>query len=190
MAGALGPSPIICCATEGCGAAGARGGLAMRPLIALLLALLQALQRLVDAHGQKLDHQVRDAQTALELLHRFGSGAELEQHVGALAVPVHSVGQLALAPFLHFVHRAAGVGDGRLHLFDECVHLLVRCIRLRYKQLFVDSHASSFEPWARRLNLVMAFSTPSAIMETTASAPSATSCSNSFLCARLNGDSK
>src|SRR5580692_2695806 len=57
---------------------GRRGdGFAMRPFIALLLALFEALQRLVDAHGQKLDDQIRDAQTALEFLDRFGSRAEL-----------------------------------------------------------------------------------------------------------------
>src|ERR1019366_3524035 len=170
---------------------GRRGNrLAMRALVALLLALFQALQRLVDAHSQKLDNQVLDAQPALEFLDGFGSRGELEQDVSALAVPIDFVGQLALAPFFHFVHRAAGVRDGRLHLFDEGVHLLVRRVRLRYKQLFVNSHASSFEPGARRLNFVMAFSTPSAIMETTASAPSATSCSNSLRSERLNGDSK
>src|ERR1035438_7615878 len=170
---------------------GRRGNrLAMRALVAVLLALFQALQRLVDAHSQKLDDQVRDAQPALEFLDGFVSRGKLEQDVSALAVPVDFVGQLALAPFFHFVHRAAGVRDGRLHLFDEGVHLLVRRVRLRYKQLFVNSHASSFEPGARRLNFVMAFSTPSAIMETTASAPSAPSCSNSLRSERLNGDSK
>ena len=143
----------------------------MRPLLALLLPLLQALQRLVDAHRDELDHQVRNAQTALELLHRFRAGGELEQHVGAFAVLVHPVGQPALAPFIHFVHRAAGVGDDALHLFDELVDLLVRRIRFDDKQLFVDSHSSSvFKPGARRLNFVMAFSTPSAIIELTASA--------------------
>jgi hypothetical protein len=117
----------------------------MRPLVAVLLALFQALQRLVDAHRQELDHQVRDAQPALEFLDGFRSRGELEQDVSAFAVPVHFVGQLALAPFFHFVHRAAGVRDSRLHLLDECVHLFVRRVRFRYKQLFVDSHASSFE---------------------------------------------
>src|SRR5580658_5072763 len=59
---------------------GRRGnGLAMRPLVALLFALFEALQRLVDAHGQKLDDQVRDAQTALELLDGFGTRGELDQ---------------------------------------------------------------------------------------------------------------
>ena len=89
---------------------GRRGnGLALRPLVAILLALFETLQRLVDAHGQKLDHQVRDAQPALEFLDGFRARGELEQDVSALAVLVDLVGQLALAPLFHFVHRAAGV---------------------------------------------------------------------------------
>ena len=46
-----------------------------RALVALLLALFEPLQRLVDAHRQELDHQVRHAQTAFEFLHRLGLGA-------------------------------------------------------------------------------------------------------------------
>ena len=50
-------------------------------------------------------------------------------------------------------------------------HFLFRHIRLNNKQLFVNPHASSmFEPGARRLNFVMALATPSAIIESTASA--------------------
>src|SRR5581483_12016315 len=164
--------------------------LSMRPLLALLLPLLQTLQRLVDPHRDELDHQVRNTQPALELFHRLGARAELEQHVGALAVLVYLVREAPLAPFIHFVNGSAGVGDHALHLFQERVHFLVRRIRPDDKQLFVNSHSSSVvEPWARRLYLVMAFSTPSAIIELTASAAWPSSSSNSFSCCRLNGDS-
>ncbi len=103
-----------------------------------------------------------------------GVRAELDQHVQAFAVLLHAVGQLAHAPLIDFVDRAFAGGDHLLDLFDEAVDLLFRRIRLHDEQLFVDSHSSSlFKPWARRLKIVMDFSTPSAIMDSTAAAPRA-----------------
>src|SRR5579863_8076399 len=168
-----------------------RGGFAMRPLVAVAFALLQALHGLVDAHRQELDHQVRYAQAPLEFLHGLGRRIELEQHVCTFPVLVHAIRQPAFAPLIHFVDRAASAGDHRFHLFDELVDLLFRGIRLHDKQLFVDPHSSSVvKPWARRLNIVMDFSTPSAIMEATASAPRPTSSSDSIHCVRLMGASR
>src|SRR5881296_3841231 len=103
---------------------------------------------------------------------------------------VHAVCQPALAPLFRLVDRAARGGDHTGHLLDDLVDFLFRRIRLDNEQLFVDSHSSSFEPRARRLNFVMAISAPSAIMETTASAAKPTSSSNSFLCERFTGASK
>src|SRR6185295_6025588 len=94
------------------------------------------------------------------------------------------------APFLHLVDRPARAGDHALHLFDDLVDLLVRRARVDDEQLFVNSHSSSFEPWARRLNFVMAISAPSEIMEATASAARPASSSNSCFCERLTGASK
>src|ERR1700686_1420749 len=156
----------------------------------MLLALLQPLQRLVDTNRQKLDYRVGDTQAALQLFHRFRRRRELDQHVGALAMLVDAVGEPALAPLIHFVYRAAGGRDHTLHLLDDLVDLFLRRVRFNDEQLFVNSHSSSFKPWARRLNFVMAIAAPSAIMETTASAPRPTSSSNSFLCERLTGASK
>src|ERR1035441_6747549 len=123
------------------------------------------------AHGDELQHQVRHAEPAFEFAHHFRPGGELEEHVRAFAVFIHLVGQAALAPFIDFVHGGSGIGQLGSQLFHELVDFLVRSIRLYNEQLFVNPHASSlFKPGARRLNLVMALTTPSAIMERTASA--------------------
>src|SRR5579864_1003195 len=173
------------------GHGGSRGGFAVGPLVAIAFALFQTFQGLVYAHCQELDHQVGNPQAPLEFLHRLGRRTELEQHICAFAVLVDAVRQPALAPLIHFVYGPAGTGDHRFHLFDELVDLLVRSIRLHDKQLFVDPHSSSVvKPRARRLNIVMDFSTPSAIMEATASAPRPTSSSDSIHCVRLMGASR
>src|SRR5437773_9604042 len=156
----------------------------------MLLALLQALQRLIDPHRQKLDHRIGDAQSPLELLHGFRAGRELDQHVIPFAMFFHAVGEAAFAPLIQFIDRAARGRDHALHLLDDLVDLFFGRVRLHYEQLFVNSHSSSFEPWARRLYFVMAISAPSAIMETTESAARPTRSSNSFLCERFTGASK
>src|SRR5205823_9517575 len=118
----------------------------------------------------KLDHRIGDAQPALQLFHRLRTGRELNQHVVSLAMFFDAVRQPAFAPLFHLVDRAPGACDHTLHLLDDLVDLFFRRVRFTNEQLFVNSHSSSFEPWARRLNFAMAFSAPSAIMETTASA--------------------
>src|SRR5271157_2420099 len=141
-----------------------------RPLVPLLLPFVQPLQRLVDAHRNELQNDVRDAQAALQFLHAIGFGRELEQHIGAFAILIDAIRQAALAPLFDFVHRCPGRSQLRSQLLYELIDFFVRSIRLHDKQLFVNPHASSsVKPGARRLNLVMAFATPSAIMERTAS---------------------
>jgi len=156
----------------------------------MLLALLETLQRLVNPHRQELDHRVDDAQTALQLFHGFRTAGELDKHVVAFPVLVHPVRQAALAPLFQFVDGSAGGGDHAAHLFDDLVDLLFGRIRLDNEQLFVDSHSSSLEPRARRLNFVMAISAPSAIMDTTESAARPTSSSMSCFCERFMGASR
>src|SRR5205085_10586086 len=143
-----------------------------RPLIPVLLALFEALEALVNTHRQKLQDHVRYAQAAFQLLNRGRFRGELEQHIGAFPVLVNPVSQPALAPFIHFVYRGSGRGQLRPQSLYELIDLLVRRIRFYDEQLFVNpGHASSlFKPGARRLNFVMAFSTPSAIMVRTESA--------------------
>src|ERR1019366_5315379 len=151
-----------------------------RPLVPFLLALVQPLQRLV-----------RCSQTAFQFLHHRGLARELEEHVCPLPVLVHAISQPALAPLVDFVYGSACRGQLRPYGLYERIDLFVWRIRLYYEQLFVNPcHASSmFKPGARRLYLVMAFSTPSAIMERTASAAKPTNSSNSFICERLIGAS-
>src|SRR5262249_44894406 len=175
---------------RGLGPGGARRRLAVRALLAMLLALLQTLQRLIDPHCQKLDHRIGHAQPALQLLYRLRAGRKLNQHVVTFAMLLHPVGEAPLAPFVDFVNRASRSRHYAFDLFDNLINLFFGRVRLYYKQLFVDSHSSSFEPWARRLNFVMAFSAPSAIMETTASAARPASSSNCFSCERFSGASK
>src|SRR5260221_301405 len=124
-------------------------------------------------------------------------GDEARKHANVLVVdvvdPLGAEAANLLAPeVLLFVGSdglvSAGSRDIRFHLLDELVDLFFRRVRLHDKQLFVDHHSSSvFKPGARRLNFVMDFSTPSAIMEATASAAWATSSSVSFCCERLMG---
>src|SRR5260370_1676464 len=162
----------------------------VRPLFAVLPALIEPLQRLVNANRQELDHRIGDAQAALQFFHRLRRARDLQEHVGAFAMLVDAVGEPALAPLIHFVYGSARGRDHSLHLLDDLIDLFLRRIWFDNEQLFVNSHSSSFEPWARRLNFAMAISAPSAIMETTASAPRPTSSSNSFLCERFTGASK
>ena len=103
-----------------------------------------------------------------------GVERELNQDVMPFVVFRHAIGQLAHAPLVDLVDGALAGGDHVLDLFDESVDFFFRRIRLHDEQLFVDSHSSScFKPWARRLKIVMDFSTPSAIMDSTAAAPCA-----------------
>src|SRR5574341_2698633 len=85
-------------------------GLADRALFPFLLEFVQPLQLLVDAHGEKLDDSVTDAQPPLQLLHRVGRffGGELQQDVVTLAVFSHPVSQPALAPLVDLVHGPPG----------------------------------------------------------------------------------
>ena len=43
----------------------------VRALFAFLFPFVETLQRLVDAHGQELDHRILHAQAAFEFLHRL-----------------------------------------------------------------------------------------------------------------------
>src|SRR5580693_2036541 len=102
----------------------------------------------------------------------------------------HAISELAGAPVIDLVDGSLAGGNQRLELVHKRVDLLLRRIRLHDKQLFVDSHSSScFKPPARRLNIVMDFSTPSAIMDSIAAHPCATISSTSCICAFLNGAS-
>ena len=60
------------------------GRLARCSFLALLLPLLDALHLLVDADRHELDHQIGDAQPALEFLDRRRPCGKLQQHVLAL----------------------------------------------------------------------------------------------------------
>src|SRR2546423_15508474 len=79
----------------------AGGRLAVRALLAMFFALFEPLERLVDAHGQELDHRICNAQAALELLDGLRRGRELDQDVGAFAMLIDAVGEPAPAPLIH-----------------------------------------------------------------------------------------
>jgi len=93
----------------------------------------------------------------------------VQENIIPLVVLLHAIGQFADAPFFRLIDVAALAGYGSGQLLDERIDFFIRGIGPNYKQFFVNSlHSSSFEPWARRLNFVMDFSTPSAIMDSTA----------------------
>src|SRR5580704_12510654 len=148
---------------------GRRRRFAGGPLFAFLLAFLDLFQFLVDAHILELHHQVRNAQAAFHLQHRLRLGGELQQDVVAFVALLDAISQLADAPFVGLVHIASLGGDVGSQLFDQMIDLFFRRFRPENKQLFVDPHSSSFKPWARRLYFAMDFSTPSAMMDSTAS---------------------
>src|ERR1700680_895206 len=75
-------------------------GFACRALIARLLALLDFLQFLVDAHGDKLHHLIRYTELAFQFLYGFGLGCKLQQDVKTLAALLHAIGEFANAPFV------------------------------------------------------------------------------------------
>src|SRR5579863_8481211 len=175
--------------SRGCGGSSRlRSGTTGGAFIASLLALVDFLLLLVDAHGDELDHHVGDAHAALHFVHQIGRARKNEQHVTAFVEFRNAIGQLADAPVVNFVDRTLAGGDHLLDLVDIRLDLFLRRVRFKDKQLFVDSHSSSsFKPWARRLNTVMDFSTPSAIMDSTAAQPCATASSTSCCCDRLKG---
>src|ERR1051326_6050992 len=148
-----------------------RFGAARGPLVALFFSLFETLQGLIRTHREELEHHILYAQAAFQFLHGLRTGGELQQHIRAFAVLIHAVRQPALSPLIYFVDGCSGLGQLGPQLLYELIDFFFRLIRLHDEQLFVNSHASSlFEPGARRLNFVMAFSTPSAIIEPTASA--------------------
>src|SRR5579862_6315773 len=142
--------------------------LTRRALFAFFLALFDFLQLFVDSDILEFHHQVRHAQATLHFEHRLRFGGELQQNVETFIAFLNAIGQLAYAPFLRLVDVAPLGGDERGQLFDQVIDLFFRRIRPEDKQLFVDPHSSSFKPWARRLNFAMDFSTPSAMMDSTA----------------------
>jgi hypothetical protein len=77
-------------------------------------------------------------------MHGLGSGLKLNQDVLAFAVLVYAVRKPALAPLIYFIDDATGIGNHSRHLFDEVIDFLLRGIRLDDKQLFVNTHSSSF----------------------------------------------
>src|ERR1700722_15064316 len=135
---------------------------------ALFLALFNLFQFFVDADALEFHYQVRHAQAPLHFQNRFRLGGELQQNVEAFVALLNAIGQLAYAPLVGFVDVASLGGDQRGQLFDQMIDFFFRRIRPEYEQLFVDPHSSSFKPGARRLNFAMDFSTPSAMMDSTA----------------------
>ena len=163
----------------------------VRTFLALLLPLVQTLQRFIDANRQEFDYLILHAQTPLEFLHGLRLGCKLHQHVVAFAMLLNPVSQPALAPLLDFVDGTARRRDILAHGLDEVVDLFFCRIGFHDEQILVDSHSSSVvEPWARRLNFAMDFSTPSAIMDSAASAAWSTSASSSSVCRRVKRDSR
>ena len=106
---------------------GATGGAGRRA--ALLFALVDLFQTLVDAHSDKLHHHVRNAQPALELAHDFRTGGELDQDVITFAPLFDSVGQLAHAPLIGLVDFPTFAGNDSGELFDQRIDFFIRHIR-------------------------------------------------------------
>src|ERR1700722_3523782 len=147
---------------------GRRRGLTRGALFALFLAFFDLLQLFVDADTLEFHYQVRHAQAPLQFDHRLRLGGELQQNVEAFVALLNAIGQLAYAPLVGFVDVPSLGSDKCGQLFDQMIDFFFRRIRPEYEQLFVDPHSSSFKPGARRLNFAMDFSTPSAMMDSTA----------------------
>ncbi len=160
------------------------------PLLPFFLALVEPLQRFVDPDCQKLDHRILNPEAPLEFLYHHRFGAELHQHVMPFAVFVHPVSQPALSPLVDFVDGAARIGDILAHQGNEAVDLFFCRIGFNDEQIFVNSHSSSVEPGARRLNFAMDFSTPSAIRDSAASAAWSSNSSSVSDCCRVKRDSR
>src|SRR5580698_106983 len=104
---------------------------------------------------------------------------------------VNPVRKPPFSPLVDLVNSAACCGDILAHLVDEVVDLFFCRIGFDDEQILVDSHSSSFVfPWARRLNFVMDFSTPSAIMDSVASAARSTNASSVSVCCRVKRDNR
>ncbi len=163
----------------------------MSALLAFFLPLVEPFQRLVDPDRQELDYRILHTQTTLEFLHHHGLGAELHQDVMPFAMLFNLICQPAFAPLVNLVNRATRIGDMFAHLVNEAVNLFFCRIGFHDEQILVDSHSSSVVlPWARRLNLVMDFSTPSAITDSAASAAWSMNASRVSVCCRVKRDSR
>src|ERR1700674_1712297 len=63
------------------------------------LDFVEALLLFVDAHGEKLDDRLSDAQTALEFVNQAAAALDRQQDVDAVVKFAHGVGEAALAEF-------------------------------------------------------------------------------------------
>src|SRR5215472_16898100 len=174
---------------------------AMCALLAFLLPLIDSLQCFIDANRDELDDRILHAQAAFDFLYAGRVRRELHQDVIAFLMLFHTIRQTAFAPFFDFVDRAAVRRHVFRHLFDEGINLFFCCIGFDDEQILVDPHFSSFVVpgarlcssaafVARRLKLVMDLLTPSAIMDSVASAAVPMNSSRVSVCRLDIGDSK
>ena len=94
----------------------------------------------VDADRQIAHHILIDAHRALEFGDRRRRRVDIEQHVMALAVLVHAVGEVAQAPVFALLDLAALLGDQLGKAVGERVDLGAGNVLARDEHIFVKRH--------------------------------------------------
>src|SRR3569833_2669512 len=110
----------------------------------------QSLLFLVHAHGDELDHRLRDAQTALKLEDHGASGFFGHLDVIAVIKFADKVGQLAAAHLLDVLHYAATVGDAGREAGDQLVDVFVDRIGSNNEHYLIQTRHPCFLSPLRR----------------------------------------
>src|SRR5215472_755001 len=94
----------------------------------------------IDPDRQVADHVFIDPHRPLELRNCGSGGLDIQEHVVALAVLPHAVGQVTQSPILPLPDFAAMVGDELREGIGEGIDLRARDILTRNKHVFVQRH--------------------------------------------------
>jgi len=95
---------------------------------------------LIDPEGQIAHHVLVDAHRPLEFGDRRRGGVDIEQHVVALAVLVHAIGEVAQAPILAFLYFAALLGNQLGKAVGQRLGLRAGNVLARDEHVFVKRH--------------------------------------------------
>src|SRR5580658_5403357 len=173
------------------------------------LDLIQALLLLINAHGEKLDHRLGNAQPALQFMNQATTAFDSQQHVNTVVKLPDGVSQPPLAHALDTLHQPGRPSHSRLQRGNKFVLILLRHIRPDDEHQFISTihsilHLSRifksvcipanlrliFHSSGLRLKRFIAAAAPSVTMAFTALAATSSISSTTLSCALRNGDSK
>src|SRR5581483_8307939 len=102
---------------------------------------------LVHPQRHEADYVFIQAELALHFGDEGRGRIQAEQHVVALAVRLHAIGQAAETPVFALLHRPAVAFDELADLIRQVFHLLLRDIVARDQHAFIERHVSGPFGW-------------------------------------------